>query len=78
MINRLLSSLKRASLIDPAAERWWAARHGVSIERLEFMTKADFAQKRNQPDWLTWSLLTLDLFQKRVLGRKSAGSPIPY
>jgi asparagine synthetase B (glutamine-hydrolysing) len=38
-----------------------------SIERPAFMSAADFDRKRDQPDWFTWNLLTLDLFQKRIL-----------
>jgi hypothetical protein len=38
-----------------------------SIEPPAFMTRRDFEQKLEQPDWFTWNLLTLDLFQKHVL-----------
>ncbi len=39
----------------------------LSIERPGYMSVADFEQKREKPDWFTWSLLILDLFQKRFL-----------
>ncbi len=38
-----------------------------SIERPAFMERAAFESKIDNPDWFTWNLLTLDLFQKRVL-----------
>jgi hypothetical protein len=38
-----------------------------SIEQPPFMTATDFKHTCNHPDWFTWNLLTLDLFQKRVL-----------
>jgi asparagine synthetase B (glutamine-hydrolysing) len=41
-----------------------------SIERPAFMERADFECKLEQPDWFTWNLLTLDLFQKRFLKAK--------
>ncbi|MCZ7547430.1 MAG: asparagine synthase C-terminal domain-containing protein [Anaerolineae bacterium] len=44
-----------------------------AIERPAFMECADFEQKVKQPDWFTWNLLTLDIFNKRVLARASAG-----
>ena len=37
------------------------------IERPAFMERADFERKLERPDWFTWNLLTLDLFQKRIL-----------
>ena len=42
-----------------------------SIERPGYMSVADFEQKRDEPDWLTWNLLNLDLFQKRIVGASS-------
>ena len=38
-----------------------------AIERPPFMERADFERKLEQPDWFTWNMLTLDLFQKYVL-----------
>lgn len=38
-----------------------------AIERPPFMSKADFNRKLEQPDWFTWNLLTLDIFQKEIL-----------
>jgi asparagine synthetase B (glutamine-hydrolysing) len=38
-----------------------------SIERPSYMSTADFETLCHKPDWLTWNLLTLDLFQKRVI-----------
>jgi len=52
-------------------------KHGLlrdmvcSIERPGYMSVADFEQKRDEPDWLTWNLLNLDLFQKRIVGASS-------
>ncbi len=42
-----------------------------SITRPGFMSAAQFTQKLENPDWYTWNLLTLDLFQKRILGHVS-------
>jgi hypothetical protein len=39
-----------------------------NIERPGFMSKADFEQKLERPDWFTWNLLTMDVFKKEVLG----------
>jgi hypothetical protein len=39
----------------------------MAISRPAFMTPAQFSHKQQHPDWFTWNLLTLDLFQKRVL-----------
>ena len=41
-----------------------------AIERPGFLNQGDFKQKVENPDWFTWSLLTMDLFKKQVL-RKS-------
>lgn len=38
-----------------------------AIERPAFMEQADFERKLEEPDWFTWNMLTLDLFQKCVL-----------
>ncbi len=38
-----------------------------AIERPPFLDKADFERKLEEPDWFTWSMLTLDLFHKNVL-----------
>ena len=37
------------------------------IERPGFVSKSDFNNKINQPDWVTWNLLTFDLLKKHVL-----------
>jgi hypothetical protein len=37
------------------------------IERPGFINQKDFEQKLENPDWFTWSMLTLDLFNKLVL-----------
>jgi hypothetical protein len=39
-----------------------------AIERPAFVERADFKRKIEQPDWFTWNMLTLDLFQKLILG----------
>jgi hypothetical protein len=38
-----------------------------AIERPAFMDTADFVKVLEEPDWLTWSLLTLDLFKRHAL-----------
>jgi hypothetical protein len=37
------------------------------IDRPGFIKQSEFERKLEQPDWFTWNLLTLDLFQKGVL-----------
>jgi asparagine synthetase B (glutamine-hydrolysing) len=37
------------------------------IERPGFMEQSDFDRKLEHPDWFTWSMLTLNLFNKLVL-----------
>ncbi len=39
----------------------------LSIECPAFVERQDFDLKLAEPDWFTWNLLTLDLFQKHVL-----------
>jgi len=39
------------------------------IDRPGFLSKADFEKLIEQPDHFLWSLLTFDIFQKRVLGQ---------
>lgn len=50
----------------------WERVH--AIERPGFISKADFERKVEEPDWFTWSLLTLDLFRKNVLQPQLSGS----
>jgi asparagine synthetase B (glutamine-hydrolysing) len=38
-----------------------------AIQRPAFMERADFQRKIEHPDWFTWNLLTMDLFNKHVL-----------
>jgi len=38
-----------------------------SIDRPQFLSVRDFERIINEPDWLTWNLLTMDLFLKNVL-----------
>ena len=38
-----------------------------AIERPGFLDQKDFEQLLENPNWFTWSMLTLDLFQKHVL-----------
>jgi hypothetical protein len=38
-----------------------------AIQRPAFMERADFQNKIEHPDWFTWNLLTMDLFNKHVL-----------
>jgi asparagine synthetase B (glutamine-hydrolysing) len=40
-----------------------------AIERPGFISQGDFERKLAEPDWFTWNLLTLDLYQKAVLER---------
>jgi hypothetical protein len=37
------------------------------MDRPGYVSKADFDRLRNQPDWFTWNILNLDLFQKMFL-----------
>lgn len=39
----------------------------ADIARPAYMTAAQFQYQLDNPDWLTWNMLTLDLFEKRVL-----------
>jgi hypothetical protein len=39
----------------------------ASIERPAYLGRVQFDQALREPSWFTWNLLTLDLFQKRVL-----------
>ncbi|HLF25335.1 MAG TPA: asparagine synthase-related protein [Anaerolineae bacterium] len=59
-------------------------RHGVlrdlvrSIARPAVLSAADFQQLCDHPNWLTWNLLTLDLFQKRVgAASRALDAPTP-
>ena len=38
-----------------------------SIDRPQYISSSNFDKIINQPDWLTWNLLTMDLFLKNVL-----------
>jgi hypothetical protein len=38
-----------------------------AIRRPAFIERSDFERKLERPDWFTWNLLTLDLFEKHVL-----------
>ena len=40
------------------------------IRRPAFMEQNDFQRKIEHPDWFTWNLLTMDLFNKHVLGNR--------
>jgi asparagine synthetase B (glutamine-hydrolysing) len=69
--TRITRQPKRAGGFDQELYRWMS--DGVlrdvtrSIERPGYMDKAGFEQALEQPDWFTWNLLTMDLFQKRFL-----------
>ncbi len=39
----------------------------ADIARPAYMTTTQFQHQLDNPDWLTWNMLTLDLFEKRVL-----------
>ena len=51
-------------------------RHGAlrdmvrSIERPQFMSVENFENQIKEPDWLTWNMLTMDLFLKNVMGSR--------
>lgn len=45
-----------------------------AIERPGFISKADFDRKIEEPDWFTWSMLTLDVFRRNVLQAQPSGS----
>jgi hypothetical protein len=38
-----------------------------SVDRPGFLDRADFERNLNNPDWFTWSMVSLDLFKKHVL-----------
>ncbi len=65
---------KRAGGFDNELRQWM--KNGVlqdlmqSIERPGYMRQSDFEQVLKEPDWFTWNMLNLDLFQKRFLGTR--------
>jgi hypothetical protein len=65
---------KRGGGFDNELRQWM--KNGVlqelvqSIERPGYMRQSDFEQVLKEPDWFTWNLLNLDLFQKRLLGNR--------
>lgn len=71
--SALAQKPKRAGGFDQELFGWM--REGVlrdlvlDIERPGFLSIADFERQMSQPDWLTWNLLTLDIFQKQILRR---------
>jgi hypothetical protein len=70
--TQLTRKSKRAGGFDIELRKWM--KSGVlremvdGVDRPGFMSVADFEQTKDNPDWFTWNLLTLDVFQKRVLG----------
>ena len=61
----------QSSLMAESVFSWM--RHGAlrdmvrSIERPQFMSVENFENQIKEPDWLTWNMLTMDLFLKNVL-----------
>jgi hypothetical protein len=45
----------------------------LDIERPDFMSKADFERLLKHPEHSLWSLLTFDIFKKRILKRDRSG-----
>jgi asparagine synthetase B (glutamine-hydrolysing) len=69
--TQLTQQPKRAGGFDDELRQWM--KDGVladlvhSIERPGYMSQSDFERVLEQPDWFTWNLLTMDLFQKTYL-----------
>jgi len=69
--HQITQKPKRAGGFDIELRKWM--KSGLlkdlvhAIDRPDYMTRADFEQAIEKPDWFTWNLLTLDLFQKRLL-----------
>lgn len=70
-----VDKVKGHSGFDNDLWRWM--REGVlremvqAIERPAYLDRADFERKLEVPDWFTWNLLTMDLFQKQILDASS-------
>jgi hypothetical protein len=68
----LTQKSKRAGGFDNELRKWM--KSGVlremvhNIQRPGYLSLKDFEQSKENPDWFTWNLLTLDIFQKRILG----------
>jgi asparagine synthetase B (glutamine-hydrolysing) len=73
--KQLTQKSKRAGGFDIELRKWM--KSGVlrdmvnDIHRPDYLSLKDFEQAKEDPDWFTWNLLTLDLFQKRVLGTQA-------
>jgi asparagine synthetase B (glutamine-hydrolysing) len=69
--NKMARNLKRAGGFDKELRLWM--KNSVlkdmvrAIQRPGYMTRAAYNQAVENPDWFTWNLLVLDLFQKRIL-----------
>ena len=69
--NQITHKLKRSGGFDQELRKWM--KSGIlsdlvhAIDRPSYMTGANFEQAKENPDWFTWNLLTLDLFTKRIL-----------
>jgi asparagine synthetase B (glutamine-hydrolysing) len=69
--RQITQKSKRAGGFDNELRKWM--KSGIlrelvhDIQRPGYMTLSDFEKTIEEPDWFTWNLLTLDLFQKRIL-----------
>jgi asparagine synthetase B (glutamine-hydrolysing) len=69
--HQITQKPKRAGGFDNELRKWM--KSGIlrdvvhDIQRPGYMTLSDFEKTIEEPDWFTWNLLTLDLFQKRIL-----------
>jgi|GEM_PF-2067987 len=65
---------KRGGGFDQKLRQWM--KSGIlrdlvqAIDRPGYMTVAHFEQAKEDPDWFTWNLLTLDLFTKRIISSR--------
>ena len=70
--KHLTQKSKRVGGFDNELRKWM--KSGVlremvhNIQRPGYLSLKDFEQSKENPDWFTWNLLTLDIFQKRILG----------
>jgi asparagine synthetase B (glutamine-hydrolysing) len=73
--QQLTQKSKRAGGFDIELRKWM--KSGVlrdmvnDIDRPGYLSVSDFEQIKKDPDWFTWNLLTVDIFQKRILGTKA-------
>lgn len=71
--HQITQKPKRGGGFDKELYKWM--RSGIlgdmvhAIERPGYLNVKEFEQVKESPDWFTWNLLTLDLFEKKVIKR---------